>query len=430
MSSRQNRYTADRLGSQALMMQSRSSTCPDLQGSSRRALAAYTRTALRLHSALFLCLIVAGASACSSQATAVDPEPQDPHVLDSRPSAGWSSAIASDGNVVALAYSGPFATGGIYLAVSNDGGASFDRSRIALVDAAGFEAKGVAVVGRTIFVAYGNESPEGRFARSDDAGETFALQTVAIGSFAPAMVVSGDAIQLAYRLQSSSGLFTIRSGDGGLTWSEPVEIISGDVIHRTISLVAANGVLHASFYDLDMDAQVAAHSSNAGETWTVEPGQPLLSTGSLVATGERIVLPLVDPDDHLFVSESQDAGANWTHHAFDVSGGAYGDNPLDNLAANNTIAGVRLAVFGTTTYAIFNRGSSGDSPGLGFARSADGGATWPAGSVVTVAAAGSFPSENAGITVSTAPVPALLVAFYTDRLWVLRSTDDGATWPQ
>jgi hypothetical protein len=88
-------------------------------------------------------------------------------------------------------------------------------------------------------------------------------------------------------------------------------------------------------------------------------------------------------DNALFASRSPDSGVTWTNGPFDPAGGAFGDNPLDDFN-DDTIAGPRLAARGSTLFAIFPQGILGDFPTrLGFARSTDQGATWPAADIVT-----------------------------------------------
>ena len=373
-----------------------------------------------------------------------------PQIVDARRDSGRRSIIAADGKTVAVAYAGPLEApdSGIYLAHSNDGGASFDPAKPVLVDAAHGIPKDLTVAGGSIYVTYQVVGDGGsydiRVASSDDGGETFAIQSVANG-LGPALLVSGTTLYLAYNPQGQpefgAPLFQ-RSDDRGQTWS-PAAVISATatpgpisvngLLDRTLSLGESGGNLYLSFFDGSSKTQKLAHSSDSGETWTVEAGQNLLATGSLVAVGDDVVLPMVDAQNRSFTCQSHDHGATWTAHPFDVAGGAYGNYPVDDIL-DTDVAGPHLVGAGSRLYAIFNQPSIKDHPiAVGFARSDDQGATWPAASVATVFASDSWftanPTEGAQIVVSSAPVPALLTTtFDGTHLRVLRSTDDGASW--
>jgi hypothetical protein len=371
----------------------------------------------------------------------------DRRIIDAHTEAGRYCAIAADNSAVVVAYDGPLATGGVYLARSGDGGASFDRSKIVLIDAAGHGTQDVAIVGQTIDVAYEDDDRAIRVGRSNDGGETFAVQIVANDADGAALLVSDGSLYLAYQRATPSGaLFFRRSGDSGMTWSAPVEVSAWSspapwsalwAFDRSLSLQSVGATLQLSYYESQSRTEVTAHSSDAGGPWIVEPGQRGMAGGPLVATGEAMFLPMIEDTGGLFVGASSDAGATWTHRDFDVAGGAFGDNAVTD-ANDSTVTGVRLFVTDTTMYAIFNRGVFGDlPPRLGVARSTDWGVTWPAAETVTAFTSGDkdhfgtyYSTEFANIVRSTVPVPALLIAFFDGiYLRVLRSTDDGATWP-
>jgi hypothetical protein len=201
-----------------------------------------------------------------------------------------------------------------------------------------------------------------------------------------------------------------------------------------LSLWEAAGTLYASFYDDAQLSQVTAHSTDGGETWIAEAGADLLPTGVPVMMGDHLLVPVADRPDRLFVEESGDGGATWTPRPFDVAGGAFGDNSLDDVSVDNHIVGVRILADNGVLDAVFPQGDGPAAlPRLGFARSQDHGATWPAGDVVTAygnPAGTSYLSEDAAMALATEPKPAILVAFFDgDHLRVLRSTDGGATWP-
>jgi len=370
-----------------------------------------------------------------------------PRIVDARPDFGWNGILAAEGSTVAVAYGGLSSDTGTYVARSNDGGASFDPAKRVLVDVRGGTPEDLTVAGETIYLTYQVVVDAGRYevriARSDDGGQSFTIQGVALG-IGPALLVNGATLYLAYNPQAGpepgAPLFQ-RSDDGGLTWSAAVVIsptatagpISVDgLLNRTLSLGSSGGTLYLSFYDASSNTQRIAHSSDSGENWIVETGQDLLATASMVTVGDDLVLPLVDAQNRSFISQSNDHGATWTRHRFDVAGGEYGNNPVGDVF-DSTIAGPHLVSNGSKLYAIFNQGSTETRPfAVGFARSDDQGATWPAASVTTPFAqstSGLFPAERARIVVSPAPVPALLISIFDGtHLRVLRSTDDGATW--
>lgn len=374
----------------------------------------------------------------------------DGKIVDARPMSGHFGIIAAEGKMVAVAYVGPLEDpdSGIYLAHSIDGGASFDPAKSVLVDAAHGTPEDLTVAGGSIYVTYqvvvAGGSYEVRVARSDDGGETFAIQSVANG-LGPALLVSGSTLYLAYNPlgQPASGapLFQ-RSDDRGLTWSAaaiisatatPGPINVNGLLDRTLSLGASGGNLYLSFYDGRSKTQKMAHSSDSGQNWTVETGQNLLATGPMVTVGDEVVLPMVDAQDRSFTCQSHDHGATWTPHPFDVVGGEYGNSPVDDVLETDVV-GPHLVSAGSKLYAIFDQRNIENQPtAVGFARSDDQGATWPAASVTTAfapdSAFGAYPAEAAQIVVSSAPVPALLTAVFDGtHLRVLRSTDDGATW--
>jgi len=376
-------------------------------------------------------------------------EPNLLHAIDVRAQAGRFCQIAASGNVVLVAYDGPFATNGVYLARSDDGGATFDQSKTVLVDPEGVETQSVTIAGDTIYVAYGGDKtvssapPSSRLARSDDGGRTFTVQTVAANTLGPAILVNGDTVYVLYLVQASGVgnlAFFQRSEDRGATWSLPVQIPVDSLrasLDKTFGLRMVSNVLEATFCDVPSEAQITAHSSDRGESWIVESDLGATATGSMVIDGDAVVLPLVDRGAALYLVESTDLGATWTRHDFQVIGGANGHSP--HVDSNNrTDAGVRLAVADSTMYAIFERGRNGAYPAtLGFARSHDRGASWPDADVVTAFTAhydgqsvAEFLTEFASIAVATAPERAIVIALFDGTyLRVLRSTDDGATWP-
>jgi hypothetical protein len=361
----------------------------------------------------------------------------DGRIVDSREGFGAYCRIAADGDTVVVAYVGPVADG-VFLARSTDGGATFGRNAIA-VDPAGNFTTAVSVAGRRIYVAYGGKDTDVRLARSDDGGDTFSVQIIASKALGPAMLVSGDTIHLAFETfpSSTARLYHQSSADGGVTWSSPAPISGGAVDIHTVSFGSTPSALQASFFDAVTSLQTTAHSPDGGETWVEEPGQlGLLATGPMVVVADGIAVPVARLDNVLFVTGSADSGATWTNSPFDPPGGAFGDNPLDDVSVDNTTAGMRLAVRETTMFAIFPQGTVGVWPTrLGFARSTDRGVTWPAADVGTAftsdpkAVTDFYLTEHADITVASGSAPAILVAFFDgSHLRVLRSTDDGTTW--
>jgi len=376
-----------------------------------------------LRSLLLIALTTAG---CSGQ---------DPHVLDHHPGAlSWCCSLAVDGQTGLVAYG---TEAGLQLARSRDGGRTFP-GRAVVIDPAGIAPAGITVTGPRIDLAY-QAKGDIRVARSLDGGDTFTVHSVARAADGASLLVDGDALLVAYvDLSQGSGtqvLFT-RSSDGGATWSTPVMLPFVGTAPQRPSLVKMGDSLVVTFYQRDAHTQGTAHSSDGGVTWTSAPSQRefLVATGSLVATTDALYLPMIDGGEHLIVSASRDLGATWTEHPLEVAGGSFGRNGSSNLAEPSQDVGARLVARGSTLYAIFDQGEFGEAPRLGVARSLDGGASWPADHVATVfgAAAGSRLElmESAGLAIANDDSPLLLVAFDDgDAIRVMRSTDEGRTWP-
>jgi hypothetical protein len=365
-------------------------------------------------------------------------------LIDTPPTAGRSCQIAADGNEVVVAFTGPVETGGVYLARSSDGGATFDKDKFVVVDAAGLIPGGVAIVGRTIYVAYQTKVDLGsasdraaRLARSTDGGETFTTVTVSNLVEVPALAVDGERVFLTEDpLSSDPNIFIRRSDDGGNSWLDPVPI-DRKGFPPSISLTVQEGVLYLASYSMVYHGFQTVRSFDAGTTWTEQHGDDLVPTGPIVGTADSLLLPVIDPKDAMFTLQSNDSGASWSAQPFAVAD-AIGTNPVPALINRSTLAGVHLFVVGATTYAIFSQnGPDRFRPRMGFARSADRGKTWPAAEVVTVFEAQGhewayepFETEYPGMALSKGSVDALLIAFFDGfHLRVLRSTDGGATWP-
>ena len=160
-----------------------------------------------------------------------------------------------------------------------------------------------------------------------------------------------------------------------------------------------------------------AHSLDEGDTWTLdEPGvpgpRPVMGGGFLVATSERILLL-----SRAYLYESQDAGVTWTWRP---------------LAIPNVLNVGFLAVSEWT----------GDLRGLRQAGDASGRRigpralerfriTWPAENVVPVfQPSATWAGVGMAIATDGASRTLLLVLFdpSSERLRVVRSIDDGATW--
>jgi hypothetical protein len=346
--------------------------------------------------------------------------------------------MAADGDTVVVAHGGSSGNE-TRLARSHDGGLTFPEQNLVLVDTRGTMATAVAIEGRRIHVLYGGQDHDVRVARSEDGGDTFTIHSVAQQSGSSSFLVQGDTILLVYEERpdpSASNVQFVRSADGGATWSAPVPI-SFDVGSRVLgpALVQTGGALVVTAYLRDFDQQGAARSTDGGATWTAAPAQrPLLvATGAPVTMGDAIYLPMVDENGRLVVSESRDAGVTWTERSLDAPRGAFGINGEGQLEGPID-AGALLVARGATLYAMFDEGTRSTRPKrVGFARSTDEGASWPH-TTTSFVEPGHGPSDSlmraAAFAVSGGPSPTLLFAFHDgNALRVLRSTDDGTTWP-
>lgn len=356
-----------------------------------------------------------------------------PVVLDAREGAGARCSIAAEANRVAVAYTGPPTTWGAYLARSDDGGASFRDSQLVAPDAI---ASAVVVAGERIFVAFHGAAHPAvvSVARSDDWGETFAVHTFPADgeNLNASIAVGGDTVALTYLRMgaNASELFFVRSIDRGETWTAPVAVASGVTAHGT-SLATVPGAILSSFYDYGSHRAKVARSTDDGLTWTLTSGQdPFLEvTGELVAAGDRLFVPLVDQAGSLFVGDSEDAGATWTRRAFDVPG-AFGQPLEGNVSTVSSVEGIRVALAGTTMYALFRDHEHPTK--VGFARSTDRGASWPPPDVATVASTDLFakPTVDGGFAFAMDGARRIVVVAFADPagVRVLRSLDDGAIW--
>jgi hypothetical protein len=125
---------------------------------------------------------------------------------------------------------------------SEDGGATFEAPRPLSTEGLTHADQRIAVDAKgTVYVSYidwiedakGRRGTRLRLARSQDAGRTFAVQTVTTHrvSDKPELAVSRDGRHLYIVYESGPGPTVVASHDGGSTWAEPLVIVASEGRH-------------------------------------------------------------------------------------------------------------------------------------------------------------------------------------------------------
>jgi glucose uptake protein GlcU len=154
--------------------------------------------------------------------------------------------------------------------------------------------------------------------------------------------------------------------------------------------------------------------NNSGFITTVDSAGDVGSYSSLVVDGDNLYISYYDATNgDLKFAKSTDGGATW---------------PLGNFETIDSVGDVgwytSIAVNGTNVYISYLDDTNGT---LKFAKSTDGGYTWPAGNIKTIDSVGFI--EYNTITVDGANIYISYLDGTNYDLKLAKSTDGGATWP-
>lgn len=383
---------------------------------------------------------------------------------------------------------------------SGDGGASWPAGNIRTVDGAEdvgyYSSLARDASGDPRIAYYDGINRSLKYARSDDGGATWpaeAIKTVDsdgdVGKFASLALDPSGNPHISYQHPYSAigydaSLKYARSGDGGATWPaanlRTVEA-AGDVGYFSSLARDASGNPHVSYYDWDNCALKYARSDDGGATWpagnikVIASGKGVGASASLAldASGNPQVSYYDQAAGTVKYTRSQDGGATWpagnvrtvgsvgvvltyTSLQVDPSGNpriayydqAHGDlkyarsddggatwpaayiRTVDSRGDVGGCASLALDASGTSTIAYYDW----DNNALKYARSDDGGTTWPAGNVKVVDTSVGD-GHTCSISLALDPVGNPRVSYYdyifdkSGSLKFARSDDRGATWP-
>jgi hypothetical protein len=213
----------------------------------------------------------------------------------------------------------------IFVARSTDGGVSFGTPVNISNNAGASVLPAVAISGSTVLVAWADTTPGGEeifVARSTDDGVSFGtpvnLSSNATNSYAPAVVISGSTVLVAW--VDNDDIVVARSTDGGVSFGTPVNLSNNAGISETPAVViSGNTVLVAWDDDTPGNSEIfVARSTDGGVSF----GTPVnLSSNagnsydaSMVISGSSVLVAWDDDtpgNSEIFVARSTDGGVSF-----------------------------------------------------------------------------------------------------------------------
>ncbi|MBN2546085.1 MAG: exo-alpha-sialidase, partial [Spirochaetes bacterium] len=321
--------------------------------------------------------------------------------VDSEGDVGLSNSITVNGYNVYISYY-DVSNKDLKVAVSADRGTSWPQNRIKTIDSAGDvgDFNSIAVYGNNVYVSYLDKTNYNlMFAMSSDRGSSWPAVNLEVvdsntggGSFDFETAVTADSsnVYIAYHYFGLQDLKFARSDDGGAAWSWIITVDDTNFVGRYSSIAVDGTNTYISYYDITNGNLKFAKSVNEGTTWSAGLQQTIDSAGdvgkytSIAVNGDNIYISYFDDTNgNLKFARSTDAGETW---------------PLANIKTVDSSTGAgqysSLAVSDATIYISYYENLNDD---LKFARSDDGGTTWPAANIKTVDSTG-----NVGMSSSLA----------------------------
>jgi len=303
----------------------------------------------------------------------------------------------------------------------------------------------MATAGTTVHLAFGESSVDGdavAYRRSIDGGATFGqgvyLSTAGIPAGFAAIASAGSVVHVAWLEGDLAGVGPValwyrRSSDAGMTWEapQPLSPVVGRAGNPGIAADAAGRVV-ASWTDgatgrvyavASTDGGVTFRSSRAIGSTTLSPFTSLADRDALpavaIGSGGRVHVAWSASPSRVIVRSSADGGASWLPvRTIDTLADGYSRPWLSAYGAGVSIA------YGA-------RPSADRAAGAYVRRSTDGGTTWQARRLVSLASApDSFdPTVTAkGAVVRVAYAQCMTSACTRSRVWYRQSANGGTTW--
>lgn len=191
-----------------------------------------------------------------------------------------------------------------------------------------------------------------------------------------AIVDSSGFIYVACHWGEPDDLYILSSQDEGQTWSDPLQISSGDGPWYYPHLeVSQNNILFCIYEKWQVHEMVCARSADQGLTWnSSEISTELTYNPSLLIKGvDLYVFAQSGEDEHrgLVFNRSTDQGESWTDWQLIDPTCGYAD-PSPGLGTDGTM----YVAFRSSNGSGLTGGSCGDQSKSRLAMSSDDGATW------------------------------------------------------
>ena len=347
----------------------------------------------------------------------------------------YSSIAVSGSNIYICHYHDNFPDRELKFAKSTDGGITWPVDNIKVVDSTGYGGKYTSITtsGNDIYISYYNsDNGDVKFAKSEDEGKTWPTDNIAVvdsvGSLREvntSIAVSESNVYISYYDPDNGDLKIAKSIDGGETWStEDIKTVQaeGDVGRYNSVAVSGNDV-YISFYDETNRDLKFAKSIDSGTTWPTDNIKTVQSAGWVGAQNSIAV-----SGSDIYISY-QDATSNYKlKFAKSTDGGVTWPTSNIKTVDSSSDGYTSLAVSGNDVYISYSyydvdvMGS-----GLKCTKSTDGGATWPIDNIRIVDSNGNVGWSNSIATTGSD----VYISYYdmtNNSLKFARSTDGGITW--
>ena len=386
---------------------------------------------------LILILLICLLAGCPSQVGSsggggVDNSPKNIKlVVDSNIHFGQSTSIAIDGLNVYISYC-DMLNGNLKFAKSSDGGVTWPASNIKGVDPnlnVGLY-NSIAVEGSNIYISYYDEANKDlKFAKSTDGGNTWPVLNMRIidsigdvGEYT-SLAINGSEIYISYYDSTNKDLKFARSTDYGNTWlftNLKTVDFTGDV--GTYTSIAVDGLnIYISYYDITNGDLKLAKSTDGGALFPVLNIRTIDTGGGGGNVGEYSSIAV--DGSNIYISYSS---TNHLKFAKSTDGGYTW--PASNIqiadVSVSAVMGTSIAVNGSNLYISYYDWASEN---LKFVKSTSGGYSW-----LTDHKRNIDSIENMCDTNSIAADGTNVYVSYFDRnddsLKFAKSIDKGDTW--